>query len=537
MAVGTAGAAVEPPRRTGLVAALRQIPAETVARVWVWSRVLGTALGVGALAGAGQLGVAYGLGLVRFARPFPTDGLWSAQLTWVAWFAVLAGLGGAAAGARAGRRYRLAGQLGSRIAVAAAAGLGAAVVLPLTALPADAAELVGRESALPALEAALAGGLGVVVGILAAAAALSVRLVAVSVTLLVAAVWLVALVSVVPSLAPTADLPEVRLGVLDLPAAGGGGSTIAALTAPILALLICGTVAAAARSRGLSPLQTAVASTAAPGLLALVYLVGSPGTGDRAVQAAPYAGALIAVATGLLASLVIGVVRLPSASGGEPEPASGLKPAEPAAAPVSPAPPESGLEPAKPAAGPVSPAPPEWPAAGAPLSPPPGRPEPPSPPEPAAAAPPETPGATEPLAGTPPTPARRLKLPRLPGARRKAAQVEPPAAGPPVPLVPLVPPVPPTSPEPSASAGPVESPSPAPPSGSAAPARPSPTATRPEDPPGSTSPRRRGRRREEEQDEHVDWISSLSGKEESGEEPEQGRRRLRQDRDPRTTGQ
>lgn len=312
-------------------AALRRLPAETVASARIWGTVLATALGVGALAGAGQLGVAYGLGLVRFARAFPTDGLWSTQLTWVAWFAALAGLAGGAAGARAAHRFGLVRQLGGRILVAAAGGLGAVIVVPLTALPADRAALVGRETAAPALEVALAAGLGVVVGILAAVAALSVRLVAVSLTALVGLVWLIALISVAPALAPTAELPQVRLGVLDLPAAGGPGSVAAVLTPAIVALLVCGGIAGAARYRGLSPLLAAVSSTAAPGLLALVYLIGSPGTGERAVQAAPYAGALLAVAGGLLLSLAIGVVRLPSPGGPEegPVPAEGRVPAEP----------------------------------------------------------------------------------------------------------------------------------------------------------------------------------------------------------------
>src|SRR5690606_38208223 len=122
-----------------------------------------------------------------------------------------------------------------------------------------------------------------------------------------------ALVSALPALLPGADPPDARLAVLDLSVTGGGsGSTVAIVTIPVVALLVCGGVAAAARSRGLPPLSTAVASTAAPGLLALCYVIGTPGTGDRAVQTSPYAASLIAVAVGLLTSLLIGVVRLPS---------------------------------------------------------------------------------------------------------------------------------------------------------------------------------------------------------------------------------
>src|SRR5690606_26381269 len=75
-------------------------------------------------------------------------------------------------------------------------------------------------------------------------------------------------------------------------------------------------IALAARSRGLPPLQTAAATAAAPGVLALAYLIGSPGVGERTVQTSPYAGALLSVATGLLAALLIGVVRPPAVRGG-----------------------------------------------------------------------------------------------------------------------------------------------------------------------------------------------------------------------------
>jgi len=277
----------------------------------VWASVLGTAAGVAAVAGSGQLGIGYGLGFLRLAREFPTDGVWSSQLTWVAWFAALAVIGGSAAGAWAAQRQELDLQIGNKLAVVAAAAVGAAVVVPLTLLPADSATVLMRDR--PVLATALTGLLGVVVGIAAAVATLSVRLVAVSLTLLVAVVWLLALVSALPALLPGAGPPDVRLAVLDLGVTGGGsGSTVAVITIPLVALLVCGAVAAAARWQGLSPLLAAVASTAAPGLLALTYLIGTPGTGDREVQTSPYAASLIAVAVGLVASLLIGTVKLPS---------------------------------------------------------------------------------------------------------------------------------------------------------------------------------------------------------------------------------
>ncbi|MFD0787733.1 hypothetical protein ACFQZ8_27830, partial [Micromonospora azadirachtae] len=54
-----------------------------------WGKLLLTALGVSVLAGAGQLGLAYGLGIVRLTGSFTgsTVNQWPAQLTWVGWFA------------------------------------------------------------------------------------------------------------------------------------------------------------------------------------------------------------------------------------------------------------------------------------------------------------------------------------------------------------------------------------------------------------------------------------------------------------------
>jgi hypothetical protein len=82
-----------------------------------WGRVLLAALGVALLAGAGQLGFAYGLGIVRFARDFePVPSQWTAQLAWVAWFAMTAAIVGALAEALVGPLERR--QAGADVLVA-----------------------------------------------------------------------------------------------------------------------------------------------------------------------------------------------------------------------------------------------------------------------------------------------------------------------------------------------------------------------------------------------------------------------------------
>lgn len=315
-----------------------------------WGRVLGTAVGIAALAGAGQLGVGYGLGLVWFAREFPDDGWWSVQLTWVAWFAALAVLAGGMGGAWAADRAGVVLTLSTRAGLAGAAGLGAAVVIPLTALPAESATVVG--STAPATATAVAAALGGFVGIVTTTVAMVVRLVAVSLVPLVAVVWTLGLVSGLAWLASDGSLPLVRLAVLDLPAFSTNRSTVAILCVPLVALLICGAIAGLARSRQLPPLPTAMSSTAAPGLLAFVYLIGSPSTADRAIQTSAYAASLIAVAVGLLVALLVGVARMPTR---RPGPAAGAAVGPAPDAPLSPAPGGASVTPPVGAESPIAP--------------------------------------------------------------------------------------------------------------------------------------------------------------------------------------
>src|SRR3569832_172650 len=92
------------------------------------ARMAVATLGVAALAAAGQLGIAYGLGIVRLTRVLDvtTRDQWTAQLAWVAWLAMTAAVIGAVRGVRLApsRRYGA----GTVIAVALAAGAGAALV-------------------------------------------------------------------------------------------------------------------------------------------------------------------------------------------------------------------------------------------------------------------------------------------------------------------------------------------------------------------------------------------------------------------------
>src|SRR5690349_15024532 len=95
-----------------------------------WAKLLAATLGVGALAGAGQLGLAYGLGIVRLTRVLDvtTRDQWTAQLAWVAWVPMVAAVVGALTGAVLLRRWSPGPPAvgpGTELALALSAAIGA----------------------------------------------------------------------------------------------------------------------------------------------------------------------------------------------------------------------------------------------------------------------------------------------------------------------------------------------------------------------------------------------------------------------------
>lgn len=137
-----------------------------------WANSLGVAAGAGLLAGAGQLGLVYGLGIVRWDRDFPTPAPWHAQLTWLAFLAAVAVVVGGLSGASQARRLRQQPTLGLRTALAFAAAVGATVILPLVGRPAAAIHLT--EAGDARLSAMLVAAVGLLVGIAAAVATLAI---------------------------------------------------------------------------------------------------------------------------------------------------------------------------------------------------------------------------------------------------------------------------------------------------------------------------------------------------------------------------
>ncbi|MFI5935696.1 hypothetical protein [Actinoplanes sp. NPDC051494] len=276
-----------------------------------WARVLSATLGIAALAGAGELGMAYGLGIVRLTRvvDITARDQWTAQLAWVAWFPMVAAVVGAVAGSRLMRRWApgFRGGVGTEIALSFAAAIGAAVVIPLTMQPARTAQVTGVD---PVVVIAICTGLGALVGVFAAWGALAQAVARWSLAVTGIAVGVVALVSVSPSLAPSDPLPAVRLGVLDATSLSEQVLSRTALaTMPALALLIGLALGWIARRRDLPTLTIALAGLPGPALLTVSYLIAGPGSGADRYQMTPYWAAMTATGAGVLGSVLAAVLR------------------------------------------------------------------------------------------------------------------------------------------------------------------------------------------------------------------------------------
>ncbi|WP_027660322.1 hypothetical protein [Salinispora fenicalii] len=274
-------------------------------------KLLLTALGVSLLAGAGQLGVAFGFGIVRFSGAFTGEGVnqWPAQLAWVGWLAANAAVAGAVGAERLARRATPLISSDRQAAVAAGAALGAMVVAPLGMQSARAADV---SAVAPVWAVAVGALLGAVAGGGAALAILMRPPLLWNMAVVAGLVWFLALASVAPSLNDTGPLRAVRLGVwepswLD-PAVA---DRLCLLGLPVAALLAGACTGGLARRRGQATPVGALTGLAGPALLAGAYLAAGPGADTDEYQATPYYGALLAVVTGGLGSAAAAMLRWP----------------------------------------------------------------------------------------------------------------------------------------------------------------------------------------------------------------------------------
>lgn len=308
-----------------------------------WAPQVAAAIGAAAAAGAAQLGLAYGTGVVSW----PTEAgasaepAWLTSLAWGAWIAATSTVAGAVTAAglhadrpAAGDRWT---QLLWRSVLAVAAAVGALVTVALIAVRAR--ETVAAVASSPQSVAAGYAVLGVCLGVLVAVGALAGRAVAANLIATGAWLWLLAVAVVVESVLSGRDAAPAPLGFAEfdlgelwfrsilLPDAG------IALAA---ALLIGALAALPAARRGDPPVGVALSGATGPLLVAVTYLLAQPdlataGAIDLSRQlAVPYL-----VLAGLLGSLLVSAV--PSRAE-QPEPRGGGQPAGPGAAATAPVP-------------------------------------------------------------------------------------------------------------------------------------------------------------------------------------------------------
>lgn len=296
-----------------------------------WGGTVGAAAGIAAGAGAAQVGLGYGLGVIVW---LPTSGdagesAWVASLTWAVWIAATSTVAGALGATRLARLARTIGptpadpdgsdksdgsdgpglgaarwpRLGT---AAAAAALGGSVSVVLIAIPAREAAGVAGPGAQPAAAGyALAG---VALGLLLAIWALASPAVARNLVATVAWLWALAVGTVVASVATGRPPAGARLGGWPDWAAGSASwfrgyvhwpaAALSLGAALLLGALAAWSVARAPRLR----VGAAVSGAVGPASVAAAHLVAPAPDGIAPELLSAYLVAPYAVIAGLAGS-------------------------------------------------------------------------------------------------------------------------------------------------------------------------------------------------------------------------------------------
>jgi hypothetical protein len=312
-----------------------------------WANATVTAIGVAAGAGAAQLGLAYGLGIIAWqpVRDATGEGLWLASLMWALWIAatstvlgaVYAGglatranaaskkltagnaagpdtaveseAAGAAADGDGGHRRTRAVDLLWRTAVALAAAVGALITVPLVMLPASAAHRA--DTFQPQVTAGAYAVVGVVVGLVVAVVAVNVRVIAANIVASTAWVWALAAVSVVDAVRANRTAGTAQLAAWQFTDRGWFHNT---LYLPGALLMVGGALLAGvfgalpADRRADNRVGIAISGTFGPLLVAAAYFLAAPNLTVRAEQLSSYLFAPYAVIGGLAGSVLVAVL-------------------------------------------------------------------------------------------------------------------------------------------------------------------------------------------------------------------------------------
>lgn len=253
------------------------------------------AAGVAAGTGAAQLGLGYGLGVVVWpVVPGVDDSVWLGSLGWATWIAASSTVFGAMIAGRL-RGGRPAG--GFRLALAAAAAVGALLTVVLIAVPAKAA--IRPDTAAPEVVAGGYALIGVVLGLFVACWAVVSRPVTANLIATAAYLWTLAAAGIVVELLAGREsatyLTSWQFAELGTQARYGTIYWPSALLTLLAAMVIGVLAALPAARRGERGVGTAASGAIGPLLVAVAFLVLAPqlsgalGQLESAYLIAPYA--------------------------------------------------------------------------------------------------------------------------------------------------------------------------------------------------------------------------------------------------------
>jgi hypothetical protein len=278
-----------------------------------WATSIATTIGVAAGAGAAQLGIGYGLGVISWQDSAGGTTTWFNSLTWVTWLAGTSTVIGALVSERLvgdepHREEHVAVTFAWKFVIALAAAVGALITVPLVALP---SRTPRPDNVAPYFTTGGYAVAGVIVGALVALAAISVRAVAANIITWAAWVWALAVVVVADvvrsggDVAGSAQLGAWQFagnvwvrGVLNLPGA---------LLMIGVALIIGFLAAWPGGRRGDNRLGVGISGAAGPVLVAIAYFFAGPVTTDSQHMSAFYI-APWAVLAGLGGSVLVALI-------------------------------------------------------------------------------------------------------------------------------------------------------------------------------------------------------------------------------------
>ncbi|WP_239097053.1 hypothetical protein [Asanoa ferruginea] len=279
-----------------------------------WGGSIAAAIGIAACAGAAQLGLGYGLGIITWlpASDRAGEAAWAASLAWAAWIAATSTVAGAIGAQRLAddEGEPPAAALLGRVSLVIAAAVGALVTVALVAVPARAA--VRADTFSPQTIAAGYAVIGVLLGIVVAIWTLSSRAAAVNVIATVGWLWLLSVVSVSEGVISGGDQAPAQLGVWQIT---GGGEALwfrdylywpgAALS--LGAAFVIGALVARGPARDpLHRVGAAVSGIAGPLVVAAAYFLAAPRlSGIRPEQVSAHLLAPYAVLAGLAGSVLV----------------------------------------------------------------------------------------------------------------------------------------------------------------------------------------------------------------------------------------